>query len=66
MNNYESGGVPPPQDCLRDKIRKCEQCGGVYIGGMTHACPEQIKAATANPAPRLRPGQGRAQVKTIY
>lgn len=38
MNNYETGGVPPFPQRLRDTQNKCQQCGKVWVGAPSNQC----------------------------
>lgn len=40
MNNfYNSGGVPPLPPHLQDSLRKCGECGHVFVGSTISPCP---------------------------
>ena len=37
--NYESGGMPYLPPHLRDGLRKCIECGHVFVGSTIDQCP---------------------------
>ncbi|MFZ2541678.1 MAG: hypothetical protein WAW75_07890 [Gallionella sp.] len=44
MNNfYNSGGVPPLPPHLQDALRKCMECGQVFVGSTISPCPKCAK-----------------------
>ena len=37
---YESGGVAPYAQYMRDKLNKCHVCGQTWVGVQRALCPE--------------------------
>ena len=65
-HHYETGGVPPLPPHLQDHQRKCIDCGHVFVGSYSQACPKcPAVKADAQDGQGKRGNNGSAMYKTI-